>query len=61
MNMLKLVMMIIIAVASLALIVPLFTDSAGLLPAWMTVAPYPLVFLILWVLIVIGSFVMLIR
>lgn len=61
MNILKLVMVIIIAVISLVLLVPLFTDSAGLLPAWMSVAPYPLIFLILWCIIVIGAFVEMIR
>jgi hypothetical protein len=61
MKMYKLVFFILIAVASLALLIPLFTDDAGLIPAWMTAEPYPLVFLILWVLIIIGSFVEMLR
>lgn len=57
----RLLLMIIIAFASLALIVPLFTDSAVMLPAWMLEDPYPLVFFIIWFFIIVGGFIQVMR
>lgn len=57
----RLLLMIIISFASLALIVPLFTDSSVLLPTWMLEDPYPTVFLIIWFFIIVGGFIQVMR